>query len=41
MITTRMRDNTFKRVLKTLALGTTVTIKGPFGNLALHNNVPP
>ncbi len=27
MITTRMRDTAFKRVLKTLALGTTVTIE--------------
>lgn len=39
MITTRMRGSAFKRVLKTLAFGTTVTIEGPFGNLALHNNV--
>src|SRR6185437_15122725 len=39
MIATRMRDTAFKRVLKTLPLGTEVRIEGPFGDLRLHNNV--
>lgn len=38
MIATRMRDSAFKRVLKTLPLGTEVKIEGPFGSLRLHNN---
>ncbi|MDQ3809487.1 MAG: FAD-dependent oxidoreductase [Chloroflexota bacterium] len=37
MVATRMRDSAFKRVLKTLPLGTEVKIEGPFGNLRLHN----
>lgn len=38
MFATRMRDTAFKRTLKTLLLGSTVKIEGPFGNLTLHNN---
>jgi ferredoxin-NADP reductase len=38
MITTRMRDTAFKRVLRTLPVGSLVKIDGPFGNLTLHNN---
>lgn len=38
MVATRMRDTAFKRVLKTMPLGTAVKIEGPFGNLTLHNN---
>src|ERR1051326_3716890 len=38
MIVTRMRDTAFKRVLKTLPLGTEVKIEGPFGDLRLHHN---
>src|SRR5579863_7947191 len=38
MIATRMRDTAFKRVLKTLPLGTAVRIEGPFGDLRLHHN---
>jgi len=38
MVATRMRDTAFKRTLKTLLLGSTVKIEGPFGNLTLHNN---
>jgi ferredoxin-NADP reductase len=38
MIATRLRDTAFKRVLQTVPVGTTVTIEGPFGSLALHNN---
>ncbi|MGC2504464.1 MAG: FAD-dependent oxidoreductase, partial [Silvibacterium sp.] len=37
MVTTRLRDTAFKRVLKTMPLGTEVKIEGPFGNLRLHN----
>lgn len=35
MITTRMRDTAFKRVLKTLSPGTEVTIQAPMGVLTL------
>jgi ferredoxin-NADP reductase len=38
MITTRMRDTAFKRVLKTMAIGTEISLEGPFGSLTLHNN---
>jgi ferredoxin-NADP reductase len=38
MIATRMRNTAFKRVLKTLPLGSEVKIEGPFGDLRLHNN---
>jgi ferredoxin-NADP reductase len=37
MITTRLRDTAFKRVLQTMALGTRVKIEGPFGDLRLHH----
>ena len=39
MIATRMRDTAFKRVLKTAALGTTVSIDGPNGEMVLHDDV--
>jgi ferredoxin-NADP reductase len=39
MVATRMRDTAFKRVLKTMPLGSAVQIEGPFGDLTLHNNV--
>jgi ferredoxin-NADP reductase len=38
MITTRTRDTTFKRVLKTLKLGTKLAMEGPFGALVLHGD---
>lgn len=38
LVATRMRDTAFKRVLKTMPLGTAVKIEGPFGSLTLHNN---
>lgn len=38
MVATRMRDTAFKRVLKTMPLGTTVKIEGPSGDLTLHDN---
>lgn len=36
---TRMRDTAFKRVLKTVPLGTTIELDGPFGNFILHQNM--
>jgi ferredoxin-NADP reductase len=36
--TTRLRDTAFKRVLRTMPLGTAVRVEGPFGNLTLHND---
>ena len=38
MVTTRMRDTAFKRVLKIMPIGTAVKIEGPFGGLTLPNN---
>jgi len=38
MVATRMRDTAFKRILKTMPLGTAVKIEGPFGDLTLQNN---
>src|SRR5215469_11141355 len=37
-IATRMRDSAFKRVLKSMPLGTAVHIDGPSGSLTLHKN---
>jgi ferredoxin-NADP reductase len=41
MITTRLRDTAFKRVLQTMPLGTAVKIEGPFGDLRLHHAARP
>ncbi len=38
MVTTRMRDTAFKRVLKSEPLETGATIEGPFGELTLHED---
>lgn len=38
MIATRMRDTAFKRVLKTMPIGTTVRIDGPSGAMVLHDD---
>ncbi len=38
MITTRMRDTAFKRVLKMMPLESTVKIEGPSGDLTLHDD---
>jgi hypothetical protein len=38
LVATRMRDTAFKRVLKTMPLGTAVKIDGPSGDLTLQNN---
>jgi ferredoxin-NADP reductase len=38
MVATRLRDTAFKRVLRSVPLGTEVKIEGPFGNLRLHND---
>jgi ferredoxin-NADP reductase len=35
---TRMRDTAFKRVVKTLKLGSEVRISGPFGSFTLHTD---
>lgn len=36
MVATRMRDTAFKRVLKTLPLGTEVKMDAPYGDFVLH-----
>ena len=38
MVATHMRDTAFKRVLKTMPIGTAVKIEGPSGDLTLPNN---
>jgi len=38
MFATRMRDTAFKRVLKTMELGTELTFDGPYGSFTIHNN---
>jgi ferredoxin-NADP reductase len=38
MLATRMRDTAFKRVLKTIALDTELTLDAPYGSFTLHNN---
>ena len=38
MVATRMRDTAFKRVLKTMALGTEVSLNAPDGSLTLHSD---
>jgi ferredoxin-NADP reductase len=38
MFATRMRDTAFKRVLKTMELGTELTFDAPYGSFTLHNN---
>jgi ferredoxin-NADP reductase len=39
MVATRMRDTAFKRVLKTLPLGSQAKVEGPFGSMTLHRKV--
>jgi ferredoxin-NADP reductase len=41
MITTRLRDTAFKRVLRTMPIGTAARIEGPFGDLRLHHAARP
>lgn len=38
MIATRLRDTAFKRVLRSMPLGTEVKIDGPSGSFTLHKN---
>jgi ferredoxin-NADP reductase len=38
MITTRMRDTAFKRVLRSIVLPVEVKIAGPYGKFILHND---
>ncbi len=37
-LATRMRDTAFKRVLRTMELGTELTLDAPYGSFTLHNN---
>lgn len=37
LVATRMRDTAFKRVLKTMPLGTEIIMDAPYGSLTLHN----
>jgi ferredoxin-NADP reductase len=39
MFATRMRDTAFKGVLKTMPLGTEITMDGPMGSFTLHSDV--
>ena len=38
MVATRMRDTAFKRVLKTVELGSELTLDAPYGSLTLHGD---
>ncbi len=38
MFATRMRDTAFKRVLKTMEVGTEVSLDAPYGSFTLHHN---
>jgi uncharacterized protein YeaO (DUF488 family) len=38
MLATRMRDTAFKRVLRSMELGTELTLDAPYGSFTLHNN---
>ena len=38
MIATRLRDTAFKRVLRSMPLGTEIKIEGPSGSFTLHKN---
>jgi ferredoxin-NADP reductase len=38
MVATRMRDTAFKRVLKTMDLGTELSLDAPYGSFTLHDD---
>ena len=38
IIATRLRDTAFKRVLRTMEIGTEVSVDAPYGSFSLHNN---
>src|SRR5690242_18065397 len=38
MIATRMRDTAFKRVLGSMAVGSEIEVKGPYGRMTLHED---
>src|SRR5689334_20033338 len=38
MIATRMRDTAFKRVLRSMLIGSAITAKGPYGKMTLHED---
>ena len=40
MVATRMRNTAFKRVLKTMPLGSQLQIDGPMGSFTLHSTAP-
>jgi ferredoxin-NADP reductase len=37
MLATRMRDTAFKRVLRSMEIGTEITLDAPYGSFTLHN----
>lgn len=37
-VATRMRDTAFKRVIKTMPIGTEISLDGPYGSFTLHND---
>jgi len=38
MITTRMRNTAFKRVMNTMPIGSPLSVEGPMGSFTLHND---
>lgn len=38
MFATRMRDTAFKRTLRTMEVGTEISLDAPYGSFTLHNN---
>jgi ferredoxin-NADP reductase len=38
MIATRMRDTAFKRVIKSMPLGSEIQMRGPYGRMTLHED---
>ena len=38
MFATRLRDTAFKRVIKSMPLGSEIEIKGPYGKMVLHDD---
>ncbi|MDD5541575.1 MAG: FAD-dependent oxidoreductase [Acidobacteriia bacterium] len=38
MVATRLRDTAFKRVLRSMPVGSEVEIEGPYGSFTLHSN---
>jgi len=38
MIATRMRDTAFKRVIKSMPIGSEIQVRGPYGRMTLHED---